>query len=148
MSASILARKTFRTSRLAEFASKAELVRQIGHAVEQWPLVVVKELIDNALDAAEEAGVAPEIKVVVERDRITVADAGDGIAPETVAALVDYSARTSSREAYVSPTRGAQGNALQTILAMPLALDGEKGETIIESHGIAHRIVFDVDPVV
>jgi hypothetical protein len=55
--------------------------------------------------------------------------------------------RTSSREAYISPTRGAQGNAIQTILAMGFVLDGERGETAIESQGVAHRIVFGADPV-
>ena len=143
-----LARKTFRTSRLAEFASKSELIKLTGHDVEYWPTVVVKELIDNALDEAEEAGVAPSVEVSVTGNEITVADlAGRGIAAETVAALIDYTTRTSSREAYVSPTRGAQGNALQTILAMGFALDGERGETIIESQGVAHSIVFDADPV-
>ena len=143
-----LTRKTFRTSRLAEFASKSELIKLTGHDVEDWPTVVVKETIDNALDEAEEAGVAPIVEVSVAGNDITVADlAGRGMAPETVAALTDYTMRTSSREAYVSPTRGAQGHALQTILAMGFALDGERGDTIIESQGVAHRIVFDADPV-
>jgi hypothetical protein len=53
----------------------------------------------------------------------------------------------SSREAYVSPTRGAQGNALKTVLAMPFALDGTEGETLIEARGLAHRIIFAVDHV-
>jgi hypothetical protein len=44
-------------------------------------------------------------------------------------------------------TRGQQGNALQAILAMGFALDGERGETIIETSGVAHRIIFAVDPV-
>jgi DNA topoisomerase VI subunit B len=143
-----LTRKTFRTSRLAEFASTNELIKLTGHDVEYWPIVVVKETIDNALDEAEEAGVAPIVEVSVTGNEIAVSDlVGRGIAPETVAALSDYTMRTSSREAYVSPTRGAQGHALQTILAMGFALDGERGETIIESRGVAHRIVFDVDPV-
>jgi DNA topoisomerase VI subunit B len=60
-----LTRKTFRTSRLAEFASKSELIKLIGHDVEYWLTVVVKELIDNALDEAEEAGVAPSVAVSV-----------------------------------------------------------------------------------
>jgi len=34
--------------------------------------------------------------------------------------------RVSSREAYVSPTRGAQGNALQTLLVMGFALDSQE----------------------
>jgi hypothetical protein len=32
-------------------------VKQIGHGVDQWPLVIFKELTDNALDACEEGHV-------------------------------------------------------------------------------------------
>jgi hypothetical protein len=46
----------------------------------------------------------------------------------------------------VSPTRGAQGNALKTIVAMGRALDGTYGETIIESRGVSHQIEFSTDP--
>jgi hypothetical protein len=38
-------------------------------------------------------------------------------------------------------------NALKTIVAMAFALDGTKGETVIESRGTAHRINFKVDQV-
>ena len=44
-----LHRATFRTNRLLDFFSEKELVAQIGHQVAEWPLVAVKELIDNAL---------------------------------------------------------------------------------------------------
>jgi DNA topoisomerase VI subunit B len=148
--APVLQRATFRTSRLAEFCSRRELVAQSGHGVEDWPLVICKELVDNALDIAEEVGVAPEVRLFVstERGEITVIDNGPGIPPETVAGILDYSVRVSSREAYVSPTRGAQGNALKTIVAMGFALDStEPVETIIEAGGTAHRIVFRVDQV-
>src|SRR5207253_2967142 len=64
-----------------------------------------------------------------------------------VAGILDYNARTSSREAYASPTRGAQGNAMKTLLAMPFALDGQCSETVIESQGVAHRITFSIDPI-
>jgi len=47
----------------------------------------------------------------------------------------------------VSPSRGQQGNALKTILAMAFALDGESGETVIEAHGVLHRIVFSIDRI-
>jgi hypothetical protein len=60
---------------------------------------------------------------------------------------LDYTVRVSSREAYVSPTRRAQGNALKCIVAMGFALDGVNGMTVIESLGCAHRIVFEIDPV-
>jgi Histidine kinase-, DNA gyrase B-, and HSP90-like ATPase len=144
-----LERVAFRTSRLLDFVGRRELTAQIGHAPDVWPAVIIKELVDNAVDACEEAEIAPEIEVRVNTDTgdITVADNGPGIRPETVAAILDYSVRVSSREAYVSPTRGAQGNALKTVLAMPFALDSGKGETIIDTAGIEHRIAFAADQV-
>ena len=144
---SILHRETFRTSRLLDFCSERELVKQIGHGTDQWPLVIQKELTDNALDVAEEAGIAPVISIDVTDNEIIIGDTGPGIPSETVAAILDFSVRVSSREAYASPTRGAQGNALKTIVAMAFALDGAKGETLIESRGVAHHISFEVDQV-
>lgn len=41
---------------------------------------------------------------------ITITDNGPGIPAETVAGILDFAVRVSSREAYASPTRGAQGN--------------------------------------
>jgi DNA topoisomerase VI subunit B len=143
----VLQRETFQTSRLLDFCSERELVKQIGHGTDQWVLVILKELIDNALDDAEEAGTAPVIRVEVTDRNIVIADNGRGIPPETVAAILDFSVRVSSREAYASPTRGAQGNALKTIIAMAFALDGSKGETLIESRKVAHRITFKVDHI-
>jgi hypothetical protein len=147
MSTPILDRITFKTSRLAEFCSEKELINQTGHDSDCWPLVVLKELLDNGLDACEESGAGPDIHITVSDDGIAVTDNGPGMAPDTVADILDYTSRVSSREAYVSPTRGAQGNALKTILAMGFALDGERGETIIESRGVAHRIKFSIDPI-
>jgi hypothetical protein len=47
----------------------------------------------------------------------------------------------------VSPTRGAQGNVLKTIIPMGFALDGTCGETIIESRGVRHLIGFSIDHI-
>jgi DNA topoisomerase VI subunit B len=150
-----LTRVAFRVSRLMEFCTLRELQNQTGHPFYDWPCVVLKELMDNALDACEEAEVAPVISITVERGLITIQDNGDGIKPATIKSILDYTVRVSSREAYVSPTRGAQGNALKTILAMGyvLACKYEKtdadaaGMTIIETRGIKHRIEFRVDHV-
>lgn len=150
-----LTRVAFRVSRLMEFCTKRELQNQTGHGVMQWPLVVLKELVDNALDACEEAEVAPAIAIAVEPGSIVVEDNGLGIKTSTIKSILDYTIRVSSREAYVSPTRGAQGNALKTILAMGYVLDRERqggnaeavGVTIIETRGIEHRIEFRVDHV-
>ena len=142
---SVLARSTFVTSRLADFASPEELTRQIGHPPALWPVVILKELVDNALDECERAGVAPVITITVGDDSICVSDNGDGIPAKTVRQILNYANRASSNAAYVSPTRGQQGNALQTLLAMGHALTGEPGVTIIESRGVRHRIAFSID---
>ena len=148
-----LTRVAFRVSRLMEFCSERELINQTGHSAWDWPLVVAKELIDNALDAAEEAEVAPSIAVEVEKETIIVEDNASGLDADTIESVLDYTIRVSSREAYVSPTRGAQGNALKTILAMGYVLskyaDGAAtaGVTIIEARGVRHRIEFQVDHI-
>jgi DNA topoisomerase VI subunit B len=142
-----LRRQVFRTSRALEFCSQKELINQTGHRVEQWPLVILKELLDNAIDACEEVETPPVISVSVNRGEITVSDNGPGLKPTTVADVLDYGVRASSREAYVSPTRGAQGNALKTIVAMPFALDGNVGRISIEARTVAHRIEFRVDQI-
>jgi DNA topoisomerase VI subunit B len=144
-----LARKVFVTSRLSEFCSEKELTTQTGHSPAQWPLVILKELVDNSLDEAEKAGVAPVIDIeVTAGGEIIVADkSGAGIAADTVSKLLDYTVRASDKEAYASPTRGAQGNALKTILAMPFVLHGSSGETLIEAQGTLHKISFEIDQV-
>ncbi len=140
-------RTAFSTSRLLDFVSEGELTKQCGYAPADWPLVVVKELIDNALDACEEHGLAPEITVAVEDGAITVADNGPGIPPQTVEGLLDFSMRVSSREAYVAPDRGAQGNALKTLVAMPFVLDGDHGRVDICGGGVLHEIELTVDRI-
>ncbi|MBU4270800.1 MAG: hypothetical protein KKA28_02890 [Planctomycetes bacterium] len=121
------------------------MTTEIGHGRAEWPVVIAKELTDNALDACEEAAVAPRIVIKVDSEGITVADNGPGLPPETVAKLLDYSRRTSSREAYIAPTRGQQGNALQTLFAIAYVLDGTTGRVDITAHGQRHEIGFRVN---
>ena len=135
-------------------AREKELVAQTGHEAHRWPLVIVKELVDNGIDACEEAGVAPVIKITIttgksgKPTRIVVEDNGPGIPAETITGIIDYNIRISSREAYISPTRGRQGNALKTILPMAYVLGGKvKGETWIEARGLKHRILFTVNQI-
>jgi DNA topoisomerase VI subunit B len=142
-----LQRETFRTSRLLDFFSVKELTAQVGHDKADWSLVAFKELFDNGLDATEDAELPPCLTVTVDRHGVTVADNGPGISPETVAGVLDFNVRVSSREAYVSPTRGAQGNAPKTIIAMPFVLDGKEGRVSIASYGIRHKITVRVDAI-
>jgi hypothetical protein len=96
----------FTSPRAAEFLSEKEIVAQSGARRDCWPAMVARELIDNALDAAEEIGLTPRVHVEIEQDSITVADRGPGIEADTVRRITDFTTRTSSREAWVAPTRG------------------------------------------
>ncbi len=142
-----LTRTTLQTSRLLDFASRKELVAQTGHGPSDWPVVILKELVDNSLDACEEAGVAPEIAVTVDKNGIAVTDNGPGLPVSVIEGVVDFSIRVSSREAYVAPDRGAQGNALKTIVAIPFVLHGEAGRVEITSGGVQHGITMSVDRI-
>src|SRR6516165_9541230 len=85
-----LQRVAFKTSRLAEFCGEKELVAQTGQNKDVWPLVILKELADNAIDEAEEAGIAPEIRIEVSTEpcEITITDNGRGIPAETVETML------------------------------------------------------------
>jgi hypothetical protein len=147
-------RVAFTTSRLMEFCTEKELVAQTGHEAHKWPLVIVKEIVDNSIDACEEAEVAPVVRVTIttgkrgKPTRIVIEDNGPGIPSQTIGGIIDYNIRISSREAYISPTRGRQGNALKTILPMAYVLGGKcMGETWIEARGRRHRIQFSVNQI-
>ncbi|MBA3471772.1 MAG: hypothetical protein H0T57_00850 [Rubrobacter sp.] len=142
-------RTTFETSRAAEYFTAEGLTK----LTEQSPLlfgsVVVKELGDNALDAAETARVEPEVLISVRRKRgsrrgdvlqVSISDNGGGIPPGTVETMQDFSTLTSDKAHYRTPTRGSQGNALKTIIGIPHALGLRDEPVVIEGQGIRHTI--------
>jgi hypothetical protein len=142
-----LQRTTFQISREMDFFSERDLVTQTGHAVSEWPLVIVKELVDNALDECEEAGRPPVIEICADPSGISVKDNGRGLPETTLRGAMDFTVRASSREAYVSPCRGAQGNALKTLLPMPWVVDPECGKMIVTAHGKRHVIRCGANPI-
>ena len=80
-----LRRTTFETSRAAEYFEADELAKQTGQPARKFAAVALKELVDNALDACEAAGAAPEIGIEVREEaglvRLAVSDNGTGIPP-------------------------------------------------------------------
>lgn len=143
----ILDRTTFETSRLLEFFTEKELSMQIGSSREWWPVNLLKELIDNALDACESAGIPPEIIVQVEPDALTVCDNGPGLPIKTLERSLDYLVRVSDKNHYVSPTRGQLGNALKCVWAAPFVVDGERGRIDVITGGNTHRIDVTLDRI-
>ena len=142
-----LERTVFVTSRALDFASQKELVAQTGHSPEAWPLVCLKELLDNSLDGCEQAGIAPIVAVTVDERGITITDNGPGIAASTIQAITDFTVRVSSKEAYIAPDRGRQGNAFKTLIAIPFVLHGDCGKMLISTRGSIYEIAMRLDRV-
>jgi DNA topoisomerase VI subunit B len=148
-----LERTTFETSRAAEYFDARQLSALTGVPQYEFASVCLKELIDNALDACETAGVAPEVGVeaeyILDQDpavlRLAISDNGPGMPPELINKILDYNVRVSDKMAYRSPTRGAQGNALKTVIGIPYALGSEDPITIT-ARGVRHAIRPWVDP--
>jgi DNA mismatch repair ATPase MutL len=65
--------------------------------VDHWPLVILKELVDNALDSAEQANVAPTVAIDVTNGAITITDNGPVIPAEAVAGILDFTVRVRLR---------------------------------------------------
>jgi hypothetical protein len=144
-----LQRTTFETSRAAEYFDARQLSALVGVPQDEFASVCLKELVDNSLDACETAGVKPVVGVKVELDdeiiRLSVSDNGPGLPAEVVRKVLDYNIRVSDKAAYRSPTRGAQGNALKTVIGIPYAL-GSREPLVVEAQGVSHRIKPWVDP--
>ena len=145
-----LDRTVFTFSRTLEYFDIKELQAQTGQPSHNFPLVVVKELIDNALDECEYARVTPPkigISILEGKESIElqITDNGKGITPEVVEKILDFPTRTTTKAFYHTPTRGQLGNALKTVIGIPYALSKTTHEEIsypivIESCCIKHVI--------
>lgn len=139
---STLDRTTFETSREMEFFTESELRMQIGHAPRRWPVALVKELIDNALDACETVGTGPEIAVRISENTVEVSDNGPGLPADTLRRSLDYMTRVSDKTHYVSPSRGQLGNALKCVWAAPfVATQGDTGRVDVVTGGREYRVM-------
>jgi DNA topoisomerase VI subunit B len=58
-------------------------------------LALLKELLDNALDACETAGMLPDIAITLEPDALSIRDNGPGLPVATIERSLDYLVRVS-----------------------------------------------------
>lgn len=119
----------------SEFIHLDGLQRLTNVTAHDWDTYIFKELVDNALDA-DEADVNvrnPHVGVTVsyiESVRESLRDRSLSIKVtnksqfklDRVYDVFDFGKRASVKNFYSNPTRGAQGNALKTILGIPYAL--------------------------
>lgn len=148
--------KQITASSTAEYFAKN--LQQVGFSSPtKAVLTTLKEALDNSLDACEDAGILPEIKVRVEKlgpgtmkntDQvlIRVEDNGPGIEPEDVAKVFgEYLA--SSKFGRGRCSRGQQGIGISaaTTWAMQTTASGAKVETKKKSSRKAFACVVDMD---
>src|SRR5262245_25158528 len=133
-------------SRALEFFTERELQMQIGFPRWHWPIALTKELVDNALDACETAGVTPEITVTLDGHTLIVHDNGPGLPETTLRRSLDYLVRVSDKAHYVSPSRGQLGNALKCVWAAPYVLSARRqGRVDVATGGVRYQIDVTVD---
>jgi hypothetical protein len=103
------------------FRSLETLGQQAGVPTSQLVAVVVKELVDNALDCGSTCkfGTLPDNGIFVEDD-------GDGIdgTDEAIAQLFSIARPLKSSKLLRTPTRGALGNGLRVVVGSVLATGG------------------------
>jgi hypothetical protein len=142
----ILEREYFTVSQENKYFTSDNLSKMIGQGSNQWRHAALKEMIDNALDAAESVypTIAPHIQIEFTETEngliLSVADNGSGIAPEHIPNIFNLTANSSTKLFYRAPTRGAMGNALKTLIGIPVALGEERGRLEIESCGWRHSV--------
>ena len=140
MTATATWRTTFVTPRSLEYFNEAGLRALIGHDKPLWPLTLIKELTDNALDACEAADIPPKIAITVEADSFSVSDNGPGLKAEIIKESLNYDTRISDKKWYVSPSRGQLGSALKTLWPACHVATGQRSVVEITACGLHHTI--------
>jgi hypothetical protein len=116
----------FRRDDWMEFRDPNRISNKAGVAYEQLPKVVVKELCDDALDAADhvEFGL---LEVNSDAVRFFVADEGPGLdgADEEIAELYSIRRALTSSKMVRLPTRGMLGNGLRVVAGVVLVARGQ-----------------------
>jgi hypothetical protein len=116
----------FAKSRIFDYLEKKGLEKTTDVNAGDWHLYILKELIDNALDADEASGLASTLRITLKYQasghllirvsnpaQFPVDDIPSIFALDTYVSVKDY---------FNNITRGQQGNGLKTVLGIPYAL--------------------------
>jgi hypothetical protein len=122
--------EAFSFNREFDFVRLERLYRTTGRPAHEWDFYMIKELIDNALDADEavwrkEPTQTPILKVRIEfaNQQLFVEVSNRTKFPVELIPDIFATRQYTSRKAFVKGlTRGALGNALKTLLGIPYAL--------------------------
>jgi hypothetical protein len=115
------------------------LCRKAGTDREGLAAVVVKELVDNSLDASEDCDLSLSGGKLIVQDR----GAGIGGDDDRIARLFSISRDKMSSKHIRLPTRGALGNGLRVVVGAVLATSDFGGKLTVATRGRVLRIVPD-----
>ena len=122
--------EAFSFNREFDFVRLDRLCRTTGRPAHEWDFYIIKELIDNALDADEavwrqQPTQTPILKIRIEfaNEQLYVQVNNRTQFPVELIPDIFATHQYTSRKAFIKGlTRGALGNALKTLLGIPYAL--------------------------
>ncbi|MBE9138022.1 ATP-binding protein [Nodosilinea sp. LEGE 07088] len=122
--------EAFSFNREFDFVRLEGLRRTTGRPAHEWDFYILKELIDNALDAdeglwREDLEQHPILKMRIEyaAKQLFVQVSNRSVFPANLIPEIFATRQYTSRKAFIKGlTRGALGNALKTLLGIPYAL--------------------------
>jgi hypothetical protein len=115
------------------FRNLSTITHKAGVPLKHLRRLVVKELVDNALDA--NPGQQCQIEEKADLDLVSVTDFGSGIpgTPEEIATLFSIRRPLTSSKILRLPSRGALGNGLRVVSGVVLA---SGGKLIVNTRGM------------
>lgn len=123
-----------------QFQSLNTLCQKAGASRGQLGDIVMKELIDNAYDAA---GIGGQVTCKIHNiQSFTVQNSGDGIPLDQVQSLFSFNRPLTTSKLMRLPSRGALGNGLRVVIG---AVYASNGRLIVETQGQKVQVIPQVD---
>ena len=114
-----MVRELLSEDRDIEYFTREGLTTMTGLVENNWKKAIAKELIDNALDAIDDAGVDDRtVTVTFDNGLLVISDSANTLGEDTIDQVFDFSQYVSSKRHFRVVSRGYQGNALKTVIGI------------------------------
>lgn len=108
----------------SDYFTVSGLQKRTSTTKDKWWLVILKELIDNALDATERTeGADKRVFISHTETSVGIFDNGDGLSTADIELIFNFQNYASHNTHIITPSRGKQGNGLKCIIGICHALD-------------------------
>jgi DNA topoisomerase VI subunit A len=107
----------YKTRISSDYFTKQGLENRTGILSGDWYIVLLKELIDNALDAIE-ANADKKITVEYSDKTLKIFDNGNGLSSADIQAMYDFDNYVTKNRHIINISRGKLGNGLKTVIGI------------------------------